>query len=83
MILCHKCSGLLAWNKEEDTTGLLSCQCISGWVRGNEPVLNRQQVITCQFYRCFEWIELYTRQGREQYWIDNQLERAEKLINLI
>lgn len=83
MILCHKCSGILASSASENTQGLNGCGCISGWVRGGEPNLNRQQVITVQFYRCFEWIELYIRQGREQHWMDGQLERAEKLINLV
>jgi len=47
MILCHKCSGVLAGDTKE-TEGLSGCGCISGWVRGFEPSLNREQAIAAQ-----------------------------------
>lgn len=47
MILCHKCSGVLAGDTKE-TEGLSGCGCISGWVRGFEPSLNREQAIAEQ-----------------------------------
>ena len=46
-MLCHKCSGVLAGDTKE-TEGLSGCGCISGWVRGFEPSLNREQAIAAQ-----------------------------------
>jgi hypothetical protein len=70
MILCHKCSGLLANSESEDVAGLRDCRCISGYVRGFEPVLNRAQAIDVQIDRTIERIELYERQGRNEQYLD-------------
>jgi hypothetical protein len=63
MILCHKCSGVLA-NEGADASGLMGCGCISGYVRGFETPLTRGQAIAQQIKRQDEWIALYQRQGR-------------------
>jgi DNA-directed RNA polymerase subunit M/transcription elongation factor TFIIS len=47
MILCHKCSGVLAGNKTE-IAGLSGCGCISGWIRGFEPSVSREEAIAAQ-----------------------------------
>lgn len=62
MILCHKCSGILA-NSGKDSSGLFGCACISGYVRGFEKVLNREQAINAQI-RASRWrIDLIAKQG--------------------
>ena len=63
MILCHKCSGVLA-NEGADTSGLMGCGCISGYVRGFEVPVDRAQAIAQQIKRQDELIALYQRQGR-------------------
>ena len=83
MILCHKDSGLLANDPDENIQGILGCGCISGWVRGFEPNLNREQAIRQQIEQCFNWIHLYTQQDRTQDWMDKQYARAEKLMDLL
>ena len=40
IILCHKCSGVLTNSDDVDVTGLADCRCISGYVRGFDPVIN-------------------------------------------
>lgn len=79
MILCHKCSGVLAYEKTEFTTGLLGCQCISGYVRGFEPKVFRSEAIQRQIKRQYDWIELYTQQGRSTAEIQVIWDRIERL----
>ena len=64
MILCHKCSGVLACAKDEDGK-LNSCRCISGYVRGFEPNLTLDEAATQQAMREIEWLALWVSQGRE------------------
>jgi hypothetical protein len=64
MFLCHKCSGLLANRESENVTGLRGCSCISGYYRGFEADLTREQAIGEQVKAAQSRIELYKRQGR-------------------
>ena len=64
MFLCHKCSGLLVNRESENVTGLLGCSCISGYYRGFEADLTREQAIDEQVKAAQSRIELYKRQGR-------------------
>ncbi len=73
MILCHKCSGLLTARETEDTSGLKQCCCISGWVRGFEPILDRAQAIEQQAKAAEQRRAHYIRQGRSQAEIDRLL----------
>ncbi len=82
MILCHKCSGLLAYADNEDTTGLLDCSCISGYVRGFEPMLNRRAAIAAQLAAQKEWQLLYMRQNRSLTEINQVLEQIHRLEKL-
>jgi hypothetical protein len=66
MILCHKCSGVLAYADKMEIEGLLDCSCMSGYVRGFEPTVNRAQAIEAQQIHCNFRIELYRTQGRKQ-----------------
>lgn len=61
--MCHKCCGILA-SGNEDTSGLYGCGCISGYVRGFEPNLNRSQAVGCQYVATEQRIKLYEGQGR-------------------
>lgn len=45
MILCHKCSGLLAAGKDENKEGLYSCLCISSYVRDWQIPITREKAI--------------------------------------
>lgn len=83
MILCHKCSGILASACNENTSGLFGCGCISGWVRGFEPNRTREQAIETQFNECLSRVALYERQDRPKDWVDRQYERADKLLQLL
>lgn len=82
MILCHKCGGLLATEDVEDTTGLLDCQCISGYVRGFEPALNRTEAIAAQIKAQEGWLALYERQGRSQAECDKVIIKVLQLMEL-
>lgn len=82
MLLCHKCSGVLSKSEHEDTSGLHGCECISGWVRGFEPNLTREEAIAEQIKACDQWIELFQHQGRSQDWIDEQEQRKQQLLAL-
>lgn len=70
MILCHKCSGVLGHNDDENVAGLLSCGCMSGWVRGFEPNLGRLEAITAQIISLEDRLHLYLDQERDQHWIN-------------
>lgn len=78
MILCHKCKGVLAVGEENDK-GLLGCSCISGYVRGFEPYLTREQAIAEQIQAQRQWIDLYTRQGRTETEIQRVREKLAAL----
>ena len=80
MILCHKCSGVLASTKEENINDLLGCQCISGYVRGFEEEVNREEAITTQIERQDSWIELCISQGGNQQVRIGRLEEFKKLL---
>jgi hypothetical protein len=82
MILCHKCSGILASADNENTTGLLGCGCISGYVRGFEPYVTRQTALAAQINQQQQRILLYQRQSREQCWIDLCQETINRLNSL-
>ena len=82
MILCHKCSGLLAASTNESIEGLLGCQCISGYVRGFESEHTRKQAIACQIEQQWRWINLYERQGRNQS-VDSLLAKIIRLEELV
>ena len=76
MYLCHKCAGLLLNEESEDVAGLRGCGCISGYYRGFEKNLTREQGIEQQVVTIKERIKLYERQGRagqllayEQEWL--------------
>ena len=81
MILCHKCSGILAMNHNEDTSGMMECGCISGWVRGWEPHLDRIAAIREQITACENRERLYAEQGRPGF--NNMEERANELRKLL
>lgn len=83
MILCHKCSGVLANADSENTKGLRGCGCISGWVRGFEPEVDRDTAVRRQIMQCFERADLYTRQDRAADWVAREYEKAEALFNLL
>lgn len=78
MILCHKCSGVLTADDDE-ARGLRGCGCISGWVRGFEPVLTRAEAIAAQLAQCERNIALYTRQGRADAWLKLERDAATRL----
>jgi hypothetical protein len=81
IILCHKCSGVLASEGSEDH-GLLGCGCISGYVRGFEIPVDRAGAIERQIAAQCKRIETYTRQKLEPEWIrlcQKQITRLEKL----
>jgi hypothetical protein len=82
MILCHKCAGLLWRDDSEDITGLLSCECMSGYVRGFEPKLTRTEAIKVQIAQQESWIDLYISQGREPRHIEGRQEAIDKLKEL-
>ena len=83
MILCHKCSGVLSYStRTEDVTGLYTCRCISGWVRGFEPILTRNAAIAAQVRMCKLNIALYARQGREPEWIEEEQKHIDRLMKL-
>lgn len=64
LILCHKCSGVLAHTEDDKDHGLNGCQCMSGYVRGFEPSVSRELAATVQAKRELEWMALYVSQGR-------------------
>jgi len=67
MILCHKCSGMLSFDRDSEVvTGLAGCRCISGWVRGFEPDLTRSEAVAAQIKRQQSDIDLY-RSQRKSY----------------
>lgn len=78
VILCHKCSGVLAHTPEDKEHGLNHCQCISGWVRGFEPHLTVEQAAQSQVKRELERKELYASQGRPEFFSPERMERALK-----
>lgn len=64
VLLCHKCSGVLA-NTDKDTNhGLNGCKCISGYVRGFQRAMSIEEAASAQVQREIEWIALYVSQGR-------------------
>lgn len=65
MILCHKDSGVLVRNGEP-MAGLYYCQCISGWVRGFEPIVTREEALKIQAEAVKARIALYRAQGRSE-----------------
>lgn len=67
MILCHKCAGLLAHDTADDITGLNGCGCISGYVRGFEPRVDRPTAIATQLAAVRSRAALYASQGRPGY----------------
>jgi hypothetical protein len=79
MVLCHNCSGLLAYSNQDDTAGLRGCSCISGYVRGFEPDLTREQAIDAQIEEAAARIESYKRQGRSSQHIDPEMKTLEEL----
>ena len=82
MILCHKCSGVLASDAAEDISGLLGCSCISGYVRGFESELSRKDALVKQIKAQNIWLALYQQQGRAQRELDsvkNTINRLESL----
>jgi hypothetical protein len=83
MILCHKDAGLLAARKDENVEGLLSCGCMSGWVRGFEPDLTREQAVAVQIKMQDSWIALYTTQKRADAEIEKVRQRKIKLEALL
>ena len=83
MILCHKCSGVLNPSLDGDGNGLYGCGCISGWIRGFEPILTREQAIAAQVNACDERIALYIRQGREAWNVEQETSRRDKLAKLV
>ena len=82
MILCHKCTGLLAYGESENIAGLRGCSCISGWVRGFEPYLNREQAIDAQINRTQERIAMYAQQGRSAQYLDPENKKLKELLQL-
>jgi len=83
IILCHKCAGVLAYAEKEEVESLLECQCISGWVRGFEPMLTREQAIERQIAQQDQWIALYRQQGRASGEVARVEEKKEKLQKLV
>lgn len=83
MIICHKCSGLLAYDKKDDTTGLLHCRCISGYVRGFEPVRDRKAVLQAQIDARTAVIRLWERQQRPMAWVETELRLRAGLESLL
>ncbi len=80
MILCHKCAGVLAVEEPKDAEGLLSCQCMSGYVRGFEEDQTRTEAIHSQIKQQDAWINLFTQQGRSEA----EIEKVRvKLLNLV
>ena len=67
MILCHKCSGVLSHGDNEDVSSLYPCGCISSYVRGFEPIVNRDEAIVAQVKACKERISLYIEQERQPH----------------
>lgn len=47
IILCHKCAGPLS-GEDHEIRGLGYCCCISGWIRGFEKSLTREEAIRQQ-----------------------------------
>lgn len=82
MILCHKCAGVLAYEKIEDTTGLRSCECMSGYVRGFEPIVDRATSIVKQAEQQERWAQLYERQGRDVSQIHERRNERNRLLSL-
>ena len=81
MILCHKCSGVLA-SRGENTDGLFGCGCISGYVRGFEPNLSRQEAVVSQIKATNQRISLFVSQGRGDDYIAPLRSRIAKLESL-
>ena len=82
IILCHKCSGVLAGN-DEAQRGLYGCGCISGYVRGFEPLLSREEAIEKQIQAQLGWIELFKSQKREPVWIYRCQATIDKLRSML
>ena len=83
MILCHKCSGLLAYDEKDDTTVLLHCGCISGYVRGFEPVMDRKAALQAQIAAQTATIALYQRQQRSMAMIEPKVRLRAGLESLL
>lgn len=83
MILCHKCAGLLAYNDNENIQGLRSCECISGYVRGFEPFLNREEAIWKQACTQEMRANLYRTQQRQPQQIEARLAERDRLLDLL
>ena len=82
MYLCHKCAGVLAYEDAKDIEGLLDCSCISGYYRGFEKFLTRDQAIEAQIEAAKQLLALYERQGRGAQHLDyarTKLELVSKL----
>lgn len=80
MYICHKCAGVLKYDaKTESTVDLSGCTCISGYYRGFEPLLTREDVIKAQIEQAYERIVLYTRQKRKSDWIQAEQDKISKL----
>lgn len=82
MYLCHKCGGILLHDKTEDVSGLLDCQCMSGYYRGFEPCLTRTQAIAKQIEHQDSWIALYAQQGRTDSEIAVKEVKKQRLLEL-
>lgn len=83
VILCHKCSGLLHADTREEGSELVHCGCISGYVRGFEPHLTREEAINSQIDSVRKRIDVFVHQGRtvEVLWLKERLHQLEKLVN--
>ena len=81
IILCHKCAGVLVCEPGQDKD-LLGCQCISGWVRGFESVLDRAEAIAAQIKANEQRLATYIRQGRSASWLDRVQVVINRLVEL-
>lgn len=79
MILCHKDGGVLHSDSDAESEGLYGCGCISGWVRGFEPHLDRAAAIAAQIDATRDWIKLYVGQKRDDWEVQPLRERLTKL----
>lgn len=70
MILCHKCSGVLAGEAQE-IKGLNGCGCISSYYHGFEPAVTRKEAITIQIAAIQQRRRLYLDQKRDQSFFDH------------
>lgn len=76
VILCHKDSGVLVAG-EESMSGLFYCGCISGWVRGFEPIVTREEAIEIQRKELESRLAHYRWQGRSETEIARLMPKVE------